>query len=120
VLLLFTETGTTENDVHHEFFLASEWLALEQDALASGARVDLGGGRWGAAVTGDCSAWVGGGGTPACVALRRAEARWGNGDGVYDMNEFTTALDALYGLFYGRWTMLGPARQVRVGLEVEF
>lgn len=38
---------------------------------------------------------------------------------MYDMNEFTTALTALYNLLYGRWTMLGPARQVRIGLEVK-
>jgi hypothetical protein len=120
VFQLFAETGTTENDVYRESVFGYETLSLEQDAFASGARVDLGGGLWGADVTGDCSTWVGGGGAPACVALRRAEARWGNGDGVYDMNEFTTALTALYNLFYGRWTVLGPARQVRIGLEVKF
>jgi hypothetical protein len=120
VLQLFAETGESENDQHRGILRDAELLTLEQDARASGAWVDLGGGLGGADLRGACGTWVGAGGTPACVALTRAEARWGNGDGFYSVQEFSRALDALYELFFGRWTMLGPARQVRIGVEVRF
>ncbi len=120
---LFAETGETQNDVHRRLFLDQELLSIEQEALASGAWVQVD--RDGRVVDGvdldrDCVAWLGAGGPAACVALQRAENRWGDGDGVYDVEEFTAALNALYELFYGRWTMLGPTRQVRVGMEVRF
>ncbi len=123
VLMVFAETGGTENELHRELFTSQEYLHLGLDAQASGAwtQVSKDGRTVSAAdLGGDCGAWVGSGGEPACVALRRAESRWGDGDGVYDLEEFGTALAALYELLYGRWTMLGPARQVRFGVEVRF
>jgi hypothetical protein len=123
VAQVFAETGETENDLHREAsLLDSELLILEQDARATGVWVQVT--KDGRVVEGadvsDCSFWAGTGSEPACVALRRAETRWGDGDGVYDVEEFTAALNALYDLFSGRWTMLGASRQVRLGLEVRF
>lgn len=115
VLRLFAETGETQNEEHHLRFVDAQMLTLEQDARGSG--------MWtgdGVDLSGDCSAWAGGGGTTGCVALRRAEARWGNGDGVLATWEFRSAVDAVYDLLYGRWTLLGASRQIRVGLDVAF
>jgi hypothetical protein len=123
VQVVFAETGETENEEHRRVALYEpQLLSLEQDARASGRWIQIapGGGFGGADVSGDCSTWFGAGGRSACVALRRAEARWGNGDGIYDTEEFTRALDAMYELFYGRWTMLGRSREVRIGVEVRF
>jgi hypothetical protein len=120
---IFAETGETENDIHRERWLDTELLSFEQDALASSAWVQIS--KEGRTVNGvdlaiDCSTWRGGGGGYACFALQRAERRWGNGDDVYDVEEFTAGLNALYELFYGRSTLLGPGRQIRMGVEVRF
>lgn len=120
---IFAETGETENDIHRERWLDTELLSFEQDALASSAWVQIS--KEGRTVAGvdlaiDCSTWQGGGGGYACFALQRAERRWGNGDDVYDVEEFTAGLNALYELFYGRSTLLGAGRQIRMGVEVQF
>jgi hypothetical protein len=31
-----------------------------------------------------------------------------------------TAFDAMYDLFFGRWTLLGPPWHLRVGVEIRF
>jgi len=54
------------------------------------------------------------------VALRRVEARFGNGDLLYTPAEQTRAFDTYYNSFFGPWRFHGPARTVRVGVEVAF
>jgi hypothetical protein len=55
-----------------------------------------------------------------CVLLQRAEARYGNGDGVYDRHEYTSTFGAMYDLFFGIPSMLGQPRHIRVGVELNF
>jgi hypothetical protein len=55
-----------------------------------------------------------------CVLLRGTEARYGDGDGVFDEREYTAAFEAMYHVFWGTPTMLGQPRHVRVGVELNF
>ena len=52
--------------------------------------------------------------------LRRTEARFGDGDGVYTLDEQTTALNAYYNSFFGPQNLYGAPRNIRVGFEVNF
>ena len=55
-----------------------------------------------------------------CVNLRRVEARFGDGDGIYTLAEQTTALNSYYELFNGVQNFYGTPRSVRVGFELNF
>jgi hypothetical protein len=69
----------------------------------------------------DCSTWTGTTGGPIdCAALRQVERRFGNGDGIYDVTEQTTAFNAYYEAFFGSTQFYAPARSARIGLEIEF
>lgn len=66
-----------------------------------------------------CSSWVNfydTSGAPDCVALTRAEARWGNGDRTFTLNEQTAAANAWFDATYLS-TLNGPPRRIRVGIE---
>jgi hypothetical protein len=52
--------------------------------------------------------------------MRRAEARFGNGDGTFTQGEQLKAIDAWYQMAYGASRFYGPQRTVRVGLELAF
>jgi hypothetical protein len=124
----FAETGTDQNALFKSRLFLPQISLLESDAgalwtsrqvLVNGVQqpqqgVDLS----------DCSLYrTGPGGSrgPAdCLALRAVEARWGNGDRFYDMNEINRALGAWFDAFYGTWRFHGPARTARVGIQIEF
>ncbi len=55
-----------------------------------------------------------------CVSLRRVEARFGNADGVYTLDEQEHALNTYYDSFFGPWRFYAPARSIRLGLELKF
>ncbi|MGD8728032.1 MAG: hypothetical protein PVH40_10325, partial [Gemmatimonadales bacterium] len=67
-----------------------------------------------------CSGWYGVGGSPACVMLERAERRFGNGDGYYDVEEQEDAVQAWYDSEFSAPHFAGAGRSVRIGLRVEF
>ena len=70
-----------------------------------------------------CGSWTDQAGTPAapnCVALIRAEERFGDGDHVFDLDEQRRASTALYNTVRGTHTFTGSPRRVRLGLEVNF
>jgi hypothetical protein len=132
-LVVFSETGDIVNQLYLErAFLDPELLTIEQDAQASGAwttvvKLDENGTeqRIGAvdlrSVESTCPGWLGGGGTVACVMLERAERRFGDGDGLYDVEEQAAAVTAYYNSgnspaarFYG------GGRAVRLGVSVMF
>ena len=76
---------------------------------------------------GDCSNWslnANGGvlvaGVVNCFFLKRAEQRFGNGDGVYTLDEQTKALNAYYDVFNGPQNFYGAGRNVRLGFELNF
>ena len=70
-----------------------------------------------------CSTWVtedGVAAAPNCVALIRAEQRFGNGDGLYSVSEQRRASDALYNTIRGVHNFTGDPRRMRLGLELTF
>jgi hypothetical protein len=112
---IFVETGDVVNAEHRRQTLASEFQNLSgptgeaatNGALRSGSAIDLSG----------CGSWA----IPVnCIMLRRAEARFGDGDGTYTLDEQKRALNAYYDAFNGPQWLYGAPRNVRVGFEVNF
>jgi outer membrane receptor for ferrienterochelin and colicin len=70
-----------------------------------------------------CGGWLsaqGGPATPNCVYLIRAEQRFGDGNGIYDVEEQTRAFSSYYGSFRNRNFFTDAPRRVRLGLEINF
>jgi hypothetical protein len=116
---IFAETGDVVNEAYRERLISPEIERLEQDAgaflttiIASGETINA------INLPSNCDAW--GDGPVDCVLLKRAEARFGNGDGVYDENEYTSAFIADYDLNNGRWWFYDTPRHIRLGLELRF
>ncbi len=113
----FTETRSATNPLFQANLLSPEFSNLHIEAqanatLLSGNAVDL---------RPACGTWTGTTAGPIdCAALRLVERRYGNGDGVYDLNEQTTAFDAYYEAFFGSAQFNAPGRTARVGIELTF
>jgi len=60
------------------------------------------------------------GGPVDCVLLTRAEALFGNGDGLYTRSEYTAAFNAWYNLQNAPDRFYGAGRRIRVGAELSF
>lgn len=120
---VYAESGTTEDAPQHDFDVTNLVTSYRDEAADNGVLqgddgIDL---RFGGDGAGGCAPWVtvqGDGGAPNCVALVRAEQRFGNGDGVFSDGEQRAAagafLDALQGSFFGE------PRRVRLGIELTF
>ena len=70
-----------------------------------------------------CGDWVTQDGLPAapnCVALIRAEERFGNGDHLFTPRRAARASDALYNTIRGTQNFTGEPRRMRVGFELNF
>jgi hypothetical protein len=128
---VFSETGDVVNERYLEVsFLDPQLLTMEQDAQASGVwttitKTDDAGSRSVGAidltsVASACPGWVGGGGPSACVMLQRAEQRFGNGDGLYDVEEQTAAITAYYNWGNAPAFFNGAGRRIRLGLQLQF
>src|SRR3989442_2960391 len=113
VLGLYAETGAVTNDVFKAKTLDPELTNLGAEASQAGALNPDGSIN----LSGNCNTW---GSPPNCVALRRVEARFGNGDLLYTPAEQTRVLDTYYNSFFGPWRFYGPSRTVRVGVELGF
>lgn len=112
LLSAFAETGTDVNDVFRSRVTGPELTMLRNEppagAVAPDGTIDL---------TTGCAAWR----SPVnCVALRRVENRFGDGNGLYSPDEQQRALNASYDAFLGAWRFYGPGRTARAGLEVRF
>jgi len=112
---LFVETGDVVNAEHRTQTLSSEFANLRTEANSNGAllagdAIDLAG----------CAAWAGAAGPVNCVMLRRTEARFGDGNGIYTLAEQTQAFNAYYNSFFGPQNLYGAPRNIRVGFEVNF
>ena len=71
----------------------------------------------------NCDAWLrqdGSPGAPNCVALIRAEQRYGNGDHIFDLDEQRAASDALYYEVRGIHNFTSTPRRFRLGVELNF
>ncbi|MDH3458642.1 MAG: TonB-dependent receptor, partial [Gemmatimonadota bacterium] len=130
--VVFSETGDVVNEEYLRVsFLEPQLLTMEQDATASGAlvTVTLDAGMTNqrtvsaidlSDISATCPGWVGAGGAVACVMLQRAEQRFGNGDGIYDVEEQAAAVTALYNEFNSPESFFGTGRQIRAGLQLSF
>jgi hypothetical protein len=111
VVQLFAETGDVVNELNRSVVLSSEFtnLATEasQNSALSGTDIDLSA----------CGTWT----SPVnCWMLQRTEARFGDGNGTYTLDEQTRALNAYYDAFNGPQWFYGAPRQIRVGFELSF
>lgn len=112
----YAATGSDQNPTLRAQVLAPEFTNLANEAQSQGM---LNGD--GSINLADCTQWNGSATeTINCVALQRVERRFGDGDHVYTVAEQARALSAYYDAFFGAWTFHGPARTLRVGLELAF
>ncbi|MBI4503180.1 MAG: TonB-dependent receptor [Gemmatimonadetes bacterium] len=123
VVQLFAETGDVTNELYRDTFVNPVKETLKNEAVASGKAIQIKSGSElidAVDLRGSCSSWQGPGGAVDCVLLRRTEARWGDGNMIFDANEQTTAFTARYNVFNGEYTNLGQSRHIRLGLELNF
>ncbi len=75
---------------------------------------------------GGCQNWKGrnngnfSSGPVDCVLLERAEARYGNGDGVFTRSEYDAAFNSWYNLSNAPSEFYGTGRRIRLGAELTF
>jgi hypothetical protein len=122
VLQVFAMNGSTNNTAERGDNLAADLADLEFE------------GRQNEALRADgslaldfpheqCAGWVSSKFRPApanCMYLIRAEQRFGDGDGIYTVEEQTRAVNALYDVARGEHQHLGVGRRARLGIEVGF
>jgi outer membrane receptor for ferrienterochelin and colicin len=121
VLGVFAETGDVRNEQFRKKTIgdpdpavaSGEYGLLWSEAHDAGALNDA----TKAVDLSSCAAW---GSQINCVSLRRAEARFGNGDGVYTLDEQERAFNTFFDAVNGPWIFYAPARQVRLGVELKF
>ena len=120
---VFAQTDSTGNAPLRDLTVASHIAELRGEAADNGllqgdGAVDL---RFGGDGAGGCAGWVsvqGDAAAPNCVALVRAEQRFGNGDGIYSGAEQQAAAGALFDVLQGGF--YGEPRRVRLGVELAF
>jgi len=128
VLQVFAVNGDVRNDEERQGDPDFDPGGLATEGAANGVagadgELDLTFGGLADARTG-CGNWVSSkGGAPSaanCVYLIRAEQRYGNGDGVYTVDEQTNAINALYDVARGEHENVGFGRRARLGFEINF
>jgi outer membrane receptor for ferrienterochelin and colicin len=125
VINVWTITGDVNNNKFRDEVRAGAINAFANEAgqngvLRSNGSIDL---SFGGAHASGCGGWVNSTlapSAPNCVYLVRAEERFGNGDGIFTVDEQTRAADAFYFTNNGASQFLGPPRRVRLGLEINF
>src|SRR3989441_260510 len=110
---VYAETGDVTNSLLKNKTLSPEVQNLKSQAGLAGAlnadgSVDL---------TLGCGSWAA---RADCESLKRVEARFGHGDGIYTPEEQTRAFDTYYNTFFGPQRFAGQPRHVRVGFELNF
>jgi hypothetical protein len=128
LLNLFIETGETTNPQYRARFVDEQVANLENQAANAGwLRTDGSGANYIDFTAGCCADWRGrntqgsaASGPVDCVLLTRAEARFGNGDGVYTRAEYSSAFGAWYDLAQAPYQFYGPGRRIRLGVAIAF
>ena len=123
VLRVYVVTGTTTSPLEAQTAFSTDSSSFADEARVNSlyrpdGGVDL---TFAGAGTGGCAAWrtrTGQPGAPNCVSLIRAEQRFGNGDGVFDLAEQRSASAAAYAAFHGPQLLTGAPRRIRVGLQI--
>jgi hypothetical protein len=110
LIAVFGETGSDDNAQHRNAITAPLEATLRAEA-GSFLQPDNS-----VLLPADCGAWPGG--ALPCVGLKRAEARFGDGDGVYSVAEQGRAFNAHYDALYPKSRFYLPGRTVRLGFEI--
>jgi hypothetical protein len=127
VLGVFVNTNDITNGTEYTKYITRDSLDLAQQASAVGVlgrngEVDLtfkgaGASGCGAFATSDATGLQE---TQDCVYLVRAEQRFGNGDGIFTVDEQRAAWTSVYNANRGENNFYGPGRRLRLGLELNF
>jgi hypothetical protein len=123
VIGVFAETGDIVNERAQERDISPEFQRLRNDAGGGRVVTDP--------VTGleaidvrDCSLiagpWSGRGGAADCLLVQQAEGRFGNGNGLYDIEEQRTAVNAWYNVNNGTQVFTDQPLHIRLGIELSF
>ncbi len=120
---VYVATGTTSSPFEAQINFSGDSSTYANEAQANGAyrpngTVDL---TFAGAGNAGCAPWVtqsGAPGAPDCISLVRAEARFGNGDRLFDVNEQQRASAAAYAAMRGEQLLTDAPRRVRVGLQI--
>lgn len=123
VLRVYSVSGTRTSPVEAEAVFLQDSSGFANEARANAlyrpdGSIDL---TFAGAGMGGCAPWLtqsGQPGAPDCISLIRAEQRFGNGDGVFDLSEQRSASAAAYAAFRGEQFFTGAPRRVRVGLQI--
>jgi len=124
IVSLFTEVGDVNYSAYKQKFLGEQEGLLKSEAGSAGILGADGSVDFNA--LGGCQKWQGrnsGGfssGPVDCVLLERAEARYGNGDGVFTPAEYDAAFGAWYNLANAPSRFYGSGRRIRLGAELQF
>ena len=121
---VFRSTGETDDPAVRDAYVAQTLAGIDAEAQRNGAAtgsgaIDL---TFAGQGTAGCATWVSAGGAglvPNCVALVRAEQRFGNGDGSYELDEQRRAASAAFDAL-GEGGLAGAPRRMRLGIEVGF
>ena len=119
---VYAVTGTTESSAELSEVMRAELNSYDREASANGARQSNGDILLPASISA-CGDWYSQGGrsaSPSCVYLIRAEQRYGNGDGAFDLGEQEQAIEAFYNVLRGSSNFTDPPRRIRLGLEWRF
>jgi hypothetical protein len=116
ITALFIETGDVVNATHRNLNSSPEVARLVSEAGANA--VTQSDGSVSIMLPSDCNTW--GGGPVNCVLLKRAEARFGDGDGTFTRSEYIAMWDSEYDIFNGKYTFYAAPRSIRLGFELRF
>jgi outer membrane receptor protein involved in Fe transport len=123
---VFASTGSTRSDGDRGRWWAADSLDWATNAAANGVLTPDGGmdlSFAGAGMAG-CASWRNNAAAPAapdCVYLTRAEQRWGDGDGIFELDEQRRSSTAYYDVSRGGAYLFSAApRRLRLGLEIGF
>ncbi len=127
VLTQYVVTNSITSEIEREQNFTADSTRNAQEGLGNGVYDENTGAmnlQFGGAGAAGCGAWVNSSNDPSvpnCVYLIRAEQRYGNGDGLYTVEEQLNASNAFYyanqaapTYFYGQGT------QLRLGVEFTF
>ena len=121
-LTVFSKSGSIRSRREFELTFQNDSTGLVNETDLNGvynsadASIDLTGANI-------CDSWIDTGSRPAspnCFSLRRAEQRFGNGDGVYTLTEQRAASRSLYLINRAVNNFYGAPRRVRLGVEFNF
>jgi outer membrane receptor protein involved in Fe transport len=125
VLNLFTEVGDVVYKKYQDRYVSEQVKLLADEARLAGILTADSSVNF--AALGGCGNWRGNNqpdtfasGPVDCVLLERAEARYGNGDGVFDRLEYTAAFTGWYNLANAPSIFYGTGRRIRIGAQLTF